>query len=257
MRHLRLIGAKAIDESTRNGGLVRDYFERSAGWEAKQRYSFKCLAERLVKPAEDVQAEAGELLTLLDNNYRGGGRYWRRQFPSLAGLIVREVRGSETLMSSPPDLLIISDAEAKEKVADFVRLMLDKSKEQGLPRLYSLVTKFLHFCFPNTFPIFDSQAAASIQMWSYFAFADGPEDARKDWTTAALSDFSRCGYHRVVRFYREWWQALTDEQREAVVQCAEALQGILQGVYVSRLDLLDKFLWKAKGDPIKLGLCQP
>ncbi len=72
-----------------------------------------------------------------------------------------------------------------------------------------LSSKFLHFLLPDTFAIFDDQAATSIAMWRYFAFRceaeAGASDSKQFSWDSIARDKSGSGYRGVLDFYHVVW----------------------------------------------------
>jgi hypothetical protein len=135
----------------------------------------------------------------------------------LHGSLLDVLRECEWLLTAPPNLLTCGGDESR-RIADVVVNVLGRMQEGGAKRPYSLITKFLHFCFPGTFAIYDSQAGRSIQMWAVFAFDDavqGEKDAASGFDEDSLADTNGRGYRSVLDFYRGVWAA-----NEANVQAA-------------------------------------
>jgi hypothetical protein len=129
-------------------------------------------------------------------------------------------------------------------------------KNAGFSRPYSLATKFLHFMLPNTFAIYDSQAARTIDAW-WGSVCSGEAQStfgvRPPFGFAHIAETSANGYRSVLDFYWLIWQASPAEMRHESEQIARILQDRLRTefsaplVRVSVLDLIDKYLWRASG----------
>ncbi len=156
-----------------------------------------------------------------------------------------------------------SSGDEAEETAEVLRETMDQLGEQGLKHPYSLTSKFLHFCLPQTYAIYDQQAVSSVQTWSRHAFdKTSPADKRQsqffrfNW----LSDTSATGYRWILAFYRFLWACSTSDEQVHLKQAAKALQEELSRqsdqdtAQVSVLDVIDKLLWLADGDPARLGL---
>lgn len=110
----------------------------------------------------------------------------------------------------------------------------------------------MHFSFPETIAIYDAQVAASIQAWSYFAFAyDKPGWQRFGFWPIAVTDAS--GYRAVLDFYRIFWDATSPEPRDDLRRAAIDVRAVVGGA-TAIVDLVDKLPWRANGDPRLLGL---
>jgi hypothetical protein len=130
---------------------------------------------------------------------------------------------------------------------------LNAVRASGCKQPYSLLTKTLHFLFPDTFPIFDSQAAKSLWMWNLFA---GQDVLRVD----DIASGGGVGYSELMGVYRLVWWSADNELRNAARGAAKGLQQLLNQNGTARvtvLDLIDKLLWHADGNPLMLGLAQP
>jgi len=171
---------------------------------------------------------------------------------SIAEAVLDEIDKQGWSFAGPPALFGCSQQE-EGVLAEFVPRAMDAVAQAGVPgRPYSFVTKLLHFRCPDSFPICDSQAATSIQMWSYAAFeAEGEQRDRFEW--GALANTSGGGYKGVLEFYRRFWDAASESQRSRLAERAREMEGIIHG-RVTTLDLVDKLLWSATGDPLRLGL---
>ena len=64
--------------------------------------------------------------------------------------------------NNPPKLLGAADEEVRV-IAEVVKDALTLFMHRGDGRNYSLLSKWLHFCFPETFAIYDSRAAQSVE----------------------------------------------------------------------------------------------
>ncbi len=165
---------------------------------------------------------------------------------------------------APPRLFGATDDQAGE-IASAMQEILAAFVRRGDARNYSLLTKWLHFCFPDTFAIYDSQAAKSIEAASArLSLAPSPGVGRDQFSYRRISDTSGTGYVDLLNFYRLFWDAARSSGLATGVQhAAEAAQTMLRGqpgcpdAQVSTLDILDKLLWKAEGSYEGLGLDRP
>jgi hypothetical protein len=198
---------------------------------------------------------ATEVFRFLNGRYRT--RYAAAEAPAVVEVILAEVADRGWWSGSAPPLFE-SGPDTVSEIAALVPLILRRlPKRAGRP--FSLTTKFLHFCLPETFPIFDSQAAASIQAWSYDEFSE----RGKGWqlfSTRSMCDPAGQGYAGVVAFYHRFWSAASAQEREQLSAGARGLEGTLRTISstanarVTVLDMLDKTVWRANGDPLYLGL---
>lgn len=253
-----MIVRSAIDAAN-PGGSTADYFEEYGGGEARMRHRFAELRVALGHDSTAGAEDAINLFTELNRSY--ATRYKKSDLPPVCRCLIECVTEAGWWTHDAPSLLGSSEEEAAS-IARVVSAILLSTQDAGANRPYSLVTKFLHFCFPETVAIYDSQAAASIWMWSLFAFDDDAEQAAvKPFRVNRTSDTSGSGYRGILDFYRFGWGAIPDADRSAAQAAAESLQTTLQRAaertVVSVLDLLDKLLWGANGNPIRLGLASP
>lgn len=247
--------------SAAESGTVHDYFAKEQPWEASMRQQFGQLAQRL-RRREQCQQDVLAMLRQLNALY--GTRFKGENLPLVRDELLNILRTNEWLLADPPSLFEMADGRVDE-VARIVPGVLQRTKAGGATRPYSLVTKFLHFCFPTTFAIFDSQAAKSIHMWAVFAFDEDniAESAfAAKFAVAVLSDTGGSGYQAVLGFYRTLWNAGSPEQRTALGAQAAATEHVLrdqisQTASVTTIDLIDKLLWQAAGNPLRLGLATP
>jgi hypothetical protein len=246
-------------------GIVRDYFAKEGVWEAAMRQQFDSLTRSLVL-REECADRALAALREVDLRYRANfDRYTPGRLPLLRDELVATIRSAGWLLATPPKLLECKDDHLRS-IAEVVPDLLKRLADKGIKSAYSLVTKFLHFCFPTTFAIHDSQAAKSIAMWAIFAFdEDVPGDASlaSRFTESKLGDPGGYGYVHVLRFYRQIWDAGTAQDKEALAVQAHQLEGDLRNktwqsvAHVTAVDLIDKLVWKAAGNPIRLRLAAP
>lgn len=119
---------------------------------------------------------------------------------------------------APPRPLLGCDDSTADLITGVPMQVLSRSTSTGNKRPYSLLTKFLFFCFPETFPIYDSWAAEAIQLWSYLTFKKRDSEwelFRRD----RMADSSGSGYRGIIEFYRRLWA-------ERLARSARAAQGL-------------------------------
>jgi len=243
-------------------GVVREYFAEQVRWEAALRQVFGDLAS-VLRGRGDGEDAALSALRQLNGSYRT--RFKSDHLPLLRDALLRVVRESDWLLTNPPRLLDGGDEQTR-RIADVVPQVLTRTREFGTKRPYSLVSKFLHFCFPDTFVIFDSQAARSIQMWSIFAFDESAKEEKKAasrFNETELADSSGKRYFEILEFYRWIWTSSHPDDRALLESKASEMQEQMReatgqrGACVTAIDLIDKLLWLANGNPIRLGLAVP
>jgi hypothetical protein len=244
-------------------GKVREYFVSEAEWEADMRQRFAQTRAGLLTGDDAARGEAIELLGYLNGVYRT--RFPPVYVPAACNAILGQL---------PPnmdtnDLFGCSGGQAAA-IAEIVPRALaatwevisttaiDPNKRPSKP--YSLTTKFLHFLFPELFVIYDAQAWASVWMWGLFAIDEEGENPEIQPFGYDLSATSGSGYAAMFDFYRGLWQSCADTDRERARKAAASLEVVLRleiGCELARvtvIDLIDKLLWKADGNPFRLGL---
>lgn len=246
----RNLVAQAI-ESARNG-RVRNYLVGSAKSasltnELTLRIGFQNMMTAASEPGPLLDAH--RLCRDLNGYYRT--RYSITKLASLVPIICDAISSRNWWKNGTPKVSDISESDF-DIVSSIVPTILDEASKAGLDRPYSLTTKFLHFCFPESFGIYDAQAANSIQTWGYFSFStDDPASSK--FYCDQMSNPNGQGYCAIIDFYRLCWKLATDEQLIDLENAAQALTQEI-GAPVSSLYIIDNFLWHMKGDPRLLGL---
>jgi len=258
---------EGVLKETEEGGSVRMYF-KSQGSEKPEGALRRGFAE-LMEDARTDQASwrkrARELLRALDIQYKTQIRRWKGEegLETCAEVIQEGLEHgglSELLKSGSPKLFPSSEEEAGRALKcdrDVQEVLHETRERMNHYRPYSFVTKILHFCFPETFAIYDLQSAVSIRTWSWFAYnsraGENSEDPLKEWDVGRIGDPSGAGYRKVLEFYQMFWCAASAQEQKELSGRAEKMGGLIDAD-VSTVDLLDKLLWKANGDPLILGL---
>ncbi len=228
-------------------GATRAYMISVAKSEKAMRDGFLQLRARAMET--DGAARAYETLRNVNGFYRT--RYSLLKLHEMAELAFDSVGLRGWWVNEPSDLLLSSDSE-RDVIADFIPRTLERISSAGLHHPYSLLTKWMHFCFPESFVIYDWQVALSVQAWGYFRFS--LEDKAFDrFSTGSTARPGGAGYGSLLDFYRSCWHAARSEQRAALKNAAEELGRIIDS-HVSVIDVIDKALWTASGDPRKMGL---
>jgi hypothetical protein len=252
---------KRVIAATENG-VVREYFAEQLRSEAPLRQQFCDLASLFRGRGESREA-AMIALRHLNGLYRT--RFKSDHLPLLCGSLLGVLCESDWLLTAPPNLLECSQEETRQ-IVDVVTTTLQRTRAVGTKRPYSLVSKFLHFCFPDTFAISDSQAARSIQMWAVFAFDEAVRQEKRAasrFEEAGLANSDGHSYSNVLDFYRGVWAANDPDDKALLESKASETQNRMRAesgqhdVRVTAIDVIDKLLWQANGNPILLGLAVP
>ncbi len=218
-------------------------------WESGLRNRFAGFVLARGAPGGGSETTAESILRELNWRYRT--RYPLDQIDDACQIVVEELEDRKWWHHRPAPLLQCGKEESRA-IADAIPHILGRIGERGYRRPYSLLTKFLYFCFPECLPIYDAQVASSIQMWSYMAYRTRGEEWQQ-FAIARTGDTSGQGYVAIVRFYRHLWNVASDSQRARLKALAVQAEATL-GARVTVLDLIDKLLWRAAGDPLRLGL---
>lgn len=217
-------------------GDIYGYFADYQRSEKELRDSFK----DPLKNKMDVENR----LRILNATYNT--RYKKVNIPALGGIIFKNLDQQNYLKSHPPKL----STGSRVQFSKLITQILGNSYDAGLDRPYSLVTKFHHFSFPDSFVMYDQWVARSIQMWAYFSFEDRGKEY-ENFTYDRIEDHSGSGYKVILDFYIN----LFENARSGMAQL-EALSKKLAEEFsfkITSLDLVDKFLWNCEGDPKYLG----
>jgi hypothetical protein len=106
----------------------------------------------------------------------------------------------------------------------------DKSRSQQ----WSFVSKFLHFCYPNQYPIFDNTVNNYIEKAIERYPQISPQNSVR-WSTPVYSDF--------CKEYIKVWDEFSESQK---VRLCEGLEGVASEVgldEITPLTALDKYFW--------------
>lgn len=190
--------------------------------------------------------------TLQDLNAFYNTRYASNEIAPFSRILINALDEFGWVGSKPPMLMNDTHVDTSY-LADFVQSVLRSAADDHLKRPYSLLTKWLHFRYPLTFVIYDSQAALSIQEWSYFTYPLSDISCGNQYQCDKTMNTSGSGYKALLDFYQTCWLQSDEQQRQLLRQTAEDLSRKI-GAYVSNIDVIDKTLWLASGDPRKLGL---
>lgn len=256
---------QAVINESQPGGMVDDYFfvdtdangNLNASWEGPMRNDFAGLPALIAgtaSPAPPLLAVT--IANTLNGRYRT--RYPTAQISTFISTVI--ARGNAIGMWGTAASPLLGPSSAPPAIIPgFVPTTLATLGSAGVRRGYSLLTKYLHFCFPDAWVIYDEQATASIEMWSFFAFYNRGT-TWESFTQRKTTPSSGAGYGGVTAFYRRLWAAATAGNQALLTGQAARIQNDLQAwsgspnARVTVLDLVDKLLWKAGGDPRKLGL---
>ncbi len=255
---------RAAIRAGQSGGATAAYYAAEAWWQAPLRQRCARLVTMIATGSQGARDEGVALLREVNGRYRT--RHPQAALPELYDDFHATLCKSAWLGSEAPRLLE-SDDDAVQEIADTYLDILRLNTRRGYKRPFSLLTKYLHLCFPVTFVIYDGQAARSVLTWSQHAFPSLPAlhperlqfDADNRHWVRHWDD--RGWYVGLLRFYRLLWaeaqqSQLTDDLARLQFGLQQALRGV-PGAPEARLtvvDVIDSLLWQANGDPAILGL---
>jgi hypothetical protein len=242
--------------------MTRSYFEKEKGWESPMRQRFSRIVGAIAADKNLAQGAAIDLLRELGSRYRAIWPETMINYSTFYDCMWEAVDGRGWWTTHPPNLFGSTDRDA-HAIAGVVEHALTLFTRRGDHRNYSLLTKWLHFCFPDTFAIYDSQAAMSIEV-AIRSVALAPRHANLDrdrFRRERIGDTSGSGYLDLLNFYRLFWEAAGSAGLDADLRVvADEIERLLRGepgcpdARVSPPDILDKLLWKANGAMTPLGL---
>jgi hypothetical protein len=262
-RALRAV-LQAVIQAGQPGGSTAQYYTAEAWWQAPLRHRCARLLPMIAIGSPGARDEGVSLFQEVNGRYRT--RHAQAALPGLYDDFHAIIGKSAWLGSEAPRLLYCDEDQVSE-IADTYLDILRLNAKRGDKRPFSLLTKFLHLCFPATFVIYDKQAALSVLTWSQHAFsalsATHPQrlqfDADNRHWVRHWDD--RGWYEGLLRFYRLLWAAAQQagldgdlarvqlglDQRLRTVKCAPEAR-------LTVLDVIDSLLWQASGDAALLGL---
>jgi len=161
-----------------------------------------------------------------------------------------------------PNLFQANDNEVQEIVKVLTGILACVA-QHPVPQPYSLLTKWLHFCLPDTFVICDSQAVNSIQRCSdlMYQHLGLRSPTRRQLRAVSIYESGGKGYVGILNFYRLCRDAADEAGLMGELLASSYLLEQMQhqlpnclDTRISVLDVLDKHLWQANGSTKKLGL---
>ncbi|HEY3329807.1 MAG TPA: hypothetical protein VGK19_07295 [Capsulimonadaceae bacterium] len=247
---------EAVLAAAKPGGSTYQYYVKNAAWESDLRRQIGAFPEFVVA-AEDkatLRAKGVELLTALNTKCKA-----RCADPAIpiafeAMNAVVEARG--WWKGTPPDLLMGTD-EDLVILADAMGSIMATIARSTTVKPYSLLTKYLHYAFPNSFAAYDNRVGASVLAWvkDVYGIRPGPNLARQRYAPDVLTTTDGLGYIGILRFFQMFWDGVAAadqvETYDAAVAELQAALDELPGeieLKLNRLDILDKVLSVANGD---------
>jgi hypothetical protein len=248
---------QAVLRESADGGRIAEYLSTEIGWEAPMRQEFSEIRWLVAQEAGSIRSRAVDRLERLNRDYRT--RHPREDLPVLLDTSTELLARRGWQANEPPPLLGCTPADS-DAIGGFLFELMSALAPKVRRRPYSLATKWLHFLFPESFPIYDAQAAGSIYQWS----RTEPEltvAERGLFHPDRVMDAAGTGYRGIVEFYRRFWNAagaggLQEELRDVAARLSQRLATHpgCGAARVSVLDLVDKLIWRANGDGTVLGI---
>jgi hypothetical protein len=229
-------------------GESRAYLKAAAKREKVMRDMFGSFRASAAQAAFDVGGY--DALRYLNGFYNT--MYPLVKLREVSAIMCETVAATGWWTTEPPNIMRCSGTES-QRIASFVPGLLERISDAGLDHPHSLLTKWLHFCFPDSFVIYDSRAACSVQMWSYFTY---PIGAGEQFSANVIGRSDGSGYRGMLLFYQMCWELTTEDERAHLGKAAQTLSEEIDSA-VGVIDVMDKMLWLANGDPRKMGLIRP
>jgi hypothetical protein len=251
---------RAVIRAAEPGGLTRKYFESARDWEAPVRERFFKMNRSVATSRVGAESEATALVEELGTRYKAIWPDTKLQLRVFYSGIHEAINLRGWWKGPAPSLFGSTEAEASE-IAGVVKDALRFFVSHGDDRNYSLLTKWCHFTFADTFAIFDGNAARSIQTVMAVGSNGAPESEASQFLVDRIGNTNGAGYIGLLKFYRLLHNAAESAgllpDLERVTDETQALLRHLPGcsnARVSSLDIVDKLLWKANGSATLLGL---
>ena len=250
---------RAAIAATDPGGSTADYFATTGHWEGPLRHVFARL--RGIASENQNGAKALALQAYEELNRRYHGTIYKEPDYSLLVEETFKALNQRAWWTRAPRLFETHRVDIGS-IANVVPEVLRGIKQHEHEFTYVLLTKIFHFLLPDTFAIYDSRAAKSLETWEVMETGDPRRVNRSGLTYRAdlLGVTSGKNYERIIRFYRRCWvlarTAKVDVKWcEAAGRMTELLRTFpcSETATVSPLDILDKLLYTAWGDAAKLG----
>jgi hypothetical protein len=251
---------KAAINATLPGGMTADYFQNEGSWEGPLRHDFVTLRELMTSDPEGGRGLALRLYKKVNDRYHATRR--PPDFPLVYDVMKSAIDSRGWWAAEPPKLFDLPNDQLGT-IGYFVPAILSELKSQEHDYTYSLITKLLHFHFPHTFAIYDFNVANSLETWSVEE-QGGPGKANPallEYRIDILTVSSGESYGSILKFHRRCWAfARTTKTADSLIDAAQRMermlrkQSVSEAARVTPLDVIDKLLWRANGDPVKLGL---
>ena len=189
--------------------------------------------KELAAANDDPEAtKAAHLALVTQVNGKCKARCIDEKLPLVSNAIYNAVNERGWWRKDAPQLLTCEEDQVAV-IASVVSAALKSVAQTTSTLPYSLVTKYLHYIFPDTFASYDSRIGASINAWvrSVYGSGTGPNSSRQRYMAESLSSTDGAGYIGILRFHRTFWDAVTGEDNvEPLEEATKTLKENLQAL---------------------------
>ena len=252
-------------QAARPGGATFQYFKEEAHWQGPLRQQLALLVETIPDDPRLAREAGVILLNEVRVRYRTQRSVTGYQLEGIYDDCVQSLDERRWLTTGPPSLLTHTPNFSADIALVYTNALKRVCQRPG-KRPFSLLSKWLHLCYPDSFVIYDRNAAASIKCWSDHTHCHLSMKAMQrlqfdvensDW----VRNWSEIGWYLgLLRFYQQFCQ--TAEELGLSTELQEAATGLENLLYasgehqvqVSVTTIVDGLLWRANGDAATLGL---
>ncbi len=247
---------EAVLQASKPGGSTYQYYVKNAAWEADLRRDISAFPE-LVRTESDkqvIRARGIELLTAL--NAKCKARCADPAIP-IAFDALNAVMNDRKWWTNNPPVIIDGTDEGLVAVADAMSAMMATIARSTTVKPYSLLSKFLHYAYPDSFAAYDNRVGASVLAWvkDVYGVRPGPNLSRARYMPDVLTTTDGAGYVGILRFFQMFWDGVSaadkvEEYDAAVAELQTAIDALPleTKLPLNRLDILDKLLSVVNGD---------
>ena len=247
---------EAVLAAAKPGGSTFQYYVKNAAWESELRREIGSFPLLVTTETDKhaVRAKGIELLTALNTKCKA--RCADPAIPIAFDALNAVVANRSWWNGSAPQLLNCDDA-GLTTLADAVSSIMATIARSTSVKPYSLLTKFLHYAFPDSFAAYDNRVGASVLAWvkDVYGVRPGPNLSRQRYAPDVLTTTDGAGYIGILRFFQMFWDGVSAaDQVEAYDAAVAELQAALDALpnavelKINRMDILDKVLSVANGD---------
>ncbi|RYZ82966.1 MAG: hypothetical protein EOP06_20785 [Proteobacteria bacterium] len=252
--------AKRLHHSSKEG-LVRDWYQSANYWQSPLRHN--AAIWRAMVTARNPEAQQYGLQQLHTVNARYKTRAANSDLQAIYNHSLSVLLDKQWFDNAPS--FYESDSDIEEIADTYMATLLDSCNDTK-KRNFSLVSKWLHFCLPDTFPIYDQQVVSSIKAWSDVAHTHLPltnlerlqyNIEHRHWVTHWQNPM---WYLSILKFYRQLWDEIIRlELADDITRYASEIEEDMKlhktnNKYTMTVaSLMDTHLWLANGNMSKLA----